>query len=170
MGGEKRQRGPAAPAVLAPALLATFLVALAAACSGSSATSDAALSDAGGPDGAAPDAGAPDAADAPKEAGPILTCGGTAPAEPRVRDNEPPCRYDLPLPPEDNDSGVTPSNIDVLQDGVQIPRDLTHTDGWDYLDFEQTIIELFGPACGPWPDAGAPPEVQVRFICLLEGP
>ena len=37
--------------------------------------------------------------------------------------------------------------IDVFGDGMPIPRDTTHTDGWDYSNAAHTAIEVFGPRC-----------------------
>lgn len=51
--------------------------------------------------------------------------------------------------PEGED--VDPDKVNVVIDGpdgpVEVYRDETHTDGWDYTDDTQTKIQLFGPAC-----------------------
>ena len=39
--------------------------------------------------------------------------------------------------------------IDVFGDGTPIPRDTTHTDGWDYSNAAHTAIEVFGRAATP---------------------
>jgi hypothetical protein len=39
------------------------------------------------------------------------------------------------------------SGISVKADGVALPRDQTHADGWDYTDATMTVIRVFGSAC-----------------------
>jgi hypothetical protein len=56
------------------------------------------------------------------------------------------CVFSLP---EGED--VDPSKVNVIIETangpVEVYRDVTHVDGWDYTDATQTKIQLFGPPC-----------------------
>ena len=52
--------------------------------------------------------------------------------------------------------------IDVFGDGTPIPRDTTHTDGWDYSNDAHTAIEVFGARCDGV-KAGTTTNVTVTF-------
>ena len=56
--------------------------------------------------------------------------------------------------------------IDVFGDGTMIPRDMTHTDGWDYTNAAHTAIEVFGPRCDAV-KAGTTMNVTVTFRCII---
>jgi hypothetical protein len=56
--------------------------------------------------------------------------------------------------------------IDVFGDGMPIPRDTTHTDGWDYSNAAHTAIEVFGPRCDSV-KAGTTVNVTVTFRCII---
>ena len=66
------------------------------------------------------------------------------------------CQYALPVPPC--------ARGEVYVDGRPIPWDITHEDGWDYVDGTMTSIELFGSAC-PAPSAAA--VVEFSYSCIL---
>lgn len=51
------------------------------------------------------------------------------------------CTYLTPSAPSD------PSAISVEVDGKSIPRDTSHTNGWDWLDQAYGTLQFFGPAC-----------------------
>jgi hypothetical protein len=73
------------------------------------------------------------------------------------------CIFAIP-PPPGSDGTVSGSNIGVMVDGTGIPRDTTHTNGWDYLDASQTTFQLFGGACEAALDERP---VSVVFHCLI---
>lgn len=56
------------------------------------------------------------------------------------------CEY--PLPPKDGTFDPTKVNVELSAGGTSadLPRDASHTDGWDYSADGDTII-LYGPAC-----------------------
>ena len=56
--------------------------------------------------------------------------------------------------------------IDVFGDGKPIPRDQTHTDGWDYTNMEHTVIEIYGPRCDAV-KGGTTTSVTVTFRCII---
>jgi hypothetical protein len=63
-------------------------------------------------------------------------------------------------PPEREITGVT-------FNGAQVPRDLAHVNGWDYVGTSRSnIIELYGSACDQLL-AGRKYEVKVTYACLL---
>ncbi len=57
-----------------------------------------------------------------------------------------------------------PDAVSVYVDGVVVPQDMTHTNGWDYTDASNTSIELFGVACEDIQD-GAMHDVTATFEC-----
>lgn len=60
------------------------------------------------------------------------------------------CTYLTPSAPTD------PSAISVEVDGKSIPRDTTHTNGWDWLDQAFGTLQFFGSACDAASSAGKP--------------
>jgi hypothetical protein len=73
------------------------------------------------------------------------------------------CVYQIPPPPNDL---ARQGSINVLLNDDSIPRDTTHTDGWDYLDSSWLTIQLYGTAC----DLARLDPAQrpvVRYNCLL---
>jgi hypothetical protein len=56
--------------------------------------------------------------------------------------------------------------IDVFGDGTMIPRDTTHTDGWDYTNDAHTAIQVYGPRCD-MVTAGTIMNVTVTFRCII---
>jgi hypothetical protein len=68
--------------------------------------------------------------------------------------------------------GAAPNNmtsvdfIDVFGDGAPIPRDMTHTDGWDYTNDAHTAIQVYGPRCD-MVTAGTIMNVTVTFRCII---
>jgi hypothetical protein len=69
------------------------------------------------------------------------------------------CTFDLGgrVPPSPND-------VAVKVDGVKVPRDATHTEGWDY-DSGMANVVLHGQACEQLKGAGASSNVQIIFGC-----
>jgi hypothetical protein len=57
-----------------------------------------------------------------------------------------------------------PNNVRVLLDGEKIDRDMTRTNGWEYQDTGQTIIEVYGDACNAIKGSEAA-NVQIRIGC-----
>lgn len=73
------------------------------------------------------------------------------------------CQFDIgaaPNPMTSNDL------IDVFGDGMAIPRDTTHVDGWDYTNAAHTQIEVYGPRCDAV-KAGTTMNVTVTFRCII---
>jgi len=56
--------------------------------------------------------------------------------------------------------------IDVFGDGMPIPRDITHTDGWDYTNIDHTAIQVYGPRCD-MVTTGTIMNVTVTFRCIV---
>jgi hypothetical protein len=56
------------------------------------------------------------------------------------------CIFDLPSGEE-----IDPNKVNIVietpEGKVEIFKDPTHQDGWDYTDASQTQVQLFGPAC-----------------------
>jgi hypothetical protein len=50
-------------------------------------------------------------------------------------------------------------------DGVEIPRDTAHANGWDYTDSSQNTIEIDGPLCDGI-KAGTVTSVQIIIKCM----
>jgi hypothetical protein len=56
------------------------------------------------------------------------------------------CIFDIPSG-EDVDPNLVNITIETANGPVEIYKDPTHQDGWDYTDSSQTKIQLYGPAC-----------------------
>jgi hypothetical protein len=69
------------------------------------------------------------------------------------------CTFDLKgmKPPSPND-------VAVKIDGVKVPRDTTHTEGWDY-DAAMANVVVYGQACEGLKGIGATNNVQIIFGC-----
>ena len=67
------------------------------------------------------------------------------------------CSFSLGAVPPD------PNNIAVVANGAKIPRDITHTEGWDY-GTGQTSVQLFGHFCDD-AKAGNLKDAQAIFGC-----
>jgi len=74
------------------------------------------------------------------------------------------CRLALGAPPA---SGSLDA-VDILGNGTTIPRDTSHTNGWDYTDAAHTTIDLHGPACTAV-TSGTVQRVSVVFRCPPAG-
>jgi hypothetical protein len=70
------------------------------------------------------------------------------------------CVFNLPAPANSLEST---EDIAVLADGVVLPRDTSHANGWDY-DNGTTQIQIFGPTCDGIMAAKVG-TVGVQFIC-----
>ena len=73
------------------------------------------------------------------------------------------CQFNVGMAPN---SMTSNDMIDVFGDGMPIPRDTTHTDGWDYSNADHTAIEVFGPRCEAV-KAGTTMNVTVTFRCII---
>jgi hypothetical protein len=74
------------------------------------------------------------------------------------------CQFDIGTAPN---SSTSNEKIDVFGDGVPIPRDQSHGDGWDYSNAAHTAIEVYGPRCDAV-KAGTTMTVTVTFRCIVE--
>jgi hypothetical protein len=74
------------------------------------------------------------------------------------------CRLSLGAPPADGSLDA----VDILGDGTTIPRDTSHTNGWDYADATHATIDLHGPACTAV-TSGTVQRVSVVFRCPPSG-
>ncbi len=73
------------------------------------------------------------------------------------------CLFTLPPPPTDD--GITSRDfIEVYLDGAQLPRDQSHTSGWDYADETLQAIVLYGAACDAV-KVGTASTVSVTYRC-----
>ena len=70
------------------------------------------------------------------------------------------CTFEVPSPAPFADR----SNTLVYLGGTQVPRDQTHTAGWDFADGSMMAVRLFGPPCDAVKAAHA--SVTIRFACL----
>jgi hypothetical protein len=57
------------------------------------------------------------------------------------------CVFALPEGEGDVDPDLVNVVIETPEGPVEVYRDITHVDGWDYTDATQTKIQLFGPPC-----------------------
>jgi hypothetical protein len=62
------------------------------------------------------------------------------------------CTYALPTPPPCD--YFNNGSIAVFVNGAQVPRDVSHANGWDYSDATFTAFTIYGPLCDAV-DAGA---------------
>jgi hypothetical protein len=69
-------------------------------------------------------------------------------------------------PPPTSDGTTSTSHIDVFGDGTKIPRDTTHTEGWDYTDASMNSIQIYGATCMQVMNATIQ-NVTVTFRCLF---
>jgi hypothetical protein len=69
------------------------------------------------------------------------------------------CTFDLKgmMPPSPND-------VAVKIDGVKLPRDTTHAQGWDY-DADMANVVIYGQACDQLKGVGVTNNVQIIFGC-----
>lgn len=66
--------------------------------------------------------------------GALHTLAGTAPD----------CVFSIPPPPSDDTNSL---RIGVIVDGKEIPRDVSHANGWDFTNGTATSLQVYGPAC-----------------------
>jgi hypothetical protein len=75
------------------------------------------------------------------------------------------CTFQIgPAPTSDGTTDL--KQIVVMGDGTSIPRDTTHTNGYDYVDGTMMSIQIYGSWCDQVM-SGAIHEVGVNFICLI---
>ena len=70
------------------------------------------------------------------------------------------CEIDLQEAPDN------PDGVKVYIDGVEVPRDQTEQNGWDYTDTSHLKVKLFGTACHTLQD-GQKHEVIATFPCVV---
>jgi hypothetical protein len=58
----------------------------------------------------------------------------------------------------------SPDDVAVKVDDVKVPRDTTHSEGWDY-DAEMANVVIYGQACDQLKGAGATNNVKIIFGC-----
>ena len=80
--------------------------------------------------------GGRDAADAAMDQLPSCICGASSAAASVAN-----CMFRVGCTPGDF------SGLAVKANGVELARDQTHTEGWEYTDATMTTIRLFGSAC-----------------------
>jgi len=73
------------------------------------------------------------------------------------------CKFDIGSAPN---VMTSVDQIDVFGDGVPIPKDPGHVDGWDYTNAAHTAIEVYGPRCDAIL-AGTIMNVTVTFRCVV---
>jgi len=71
-----------------------------------------------------------------------------------------PCTFDLGPPPN---QWYSSDNISVAADGVAVPHDPSHANGWDFVA-GTTTISVFGPTCDGV-SSGAIKDVTISFRC-----
>jgi hypothetical protein len=57
------------------------------------------------------------------------------------------------------------SGIHVYWEGMEIPQDRTHTEGWDFTDPDMTVVQFYGQACVQL--TSGPATVTVSPRCFL---
>ena len=72
----------------------------------------------------------------------------------------PDCVFSIPTPP----AGGTYPPIGVKLDGVDVPRDTSHTSGWDFTDDTFKAVRIYGTACTDV-IAGNVETVSIVFYC-----
>jgi hypothetical protein len=70
------------------------------------------------------------------------------------------CLFSIPTPPADSSA----YRFHVVAGGTALPRDHTHTSGWDFVDSTQATVEVFGPACADF-KAGRIETISIIFLC-----
>jgi hypothetical protein len=83
--------------------------------------------------------------------------------DPLIRASTEPCRIALPPPPTD-DGRTGRDAIVIFADGVQVPHDTTHTEGWDYTDASDATVTIYGGACAAI-ETGTIRAITIEFIC-----
>jgi hypothetical protein len=58
----------------------------------------------------------------------------------------------------------SPDDVAVKIDGVKVPRDKAHGEGWDY-DADLANVIVYGQACDQLKGIGATNNVQIIFGC-----
>jgi hypothetical protein len=73
------------------------------------------------------------------------------------------CTFQIgPLPTSDGTTSL--ATIGVFVDGVPVPRDTSHTSGYDYADATMGWITIYGPSCAAIV-AGTVTDVTITFYC-----
>jgi hypothetical protein len=75
----------------------------------------------------------------------------------------PSCIFSVPPPPNSN---TFTGGFDVFVGGMAIPRDVSHTSGWDIVNPNGTAIQLYGAVCDDI-ESGKVTTVSVIFRCLI---
>jgi hypothetical protein len=89
------------------------------------------------------------------------TCGGLRSTE-KLPSGA--CTYALgPLP--GNENWTSYDNITIFVDGQALPRDISHSAGWDYADATHASITIYGQVCADLTN-GLIQTVTVAFVCI----
>jgi hypothetical protein len=135
---------------------------LALGCGGSLARDDAGATGLGGASGAAGgrggaggSAGAGQASDGGSDQSSCATLCGRVERALRATGN---CMYVVSCPAVGDFTGLA-----VLVEGQAVPRDASHTEGWDYTDASMSAFQIFGQVCTDVLNNGA--SVDVSYLC-----
>ena len=60
-----------------------------------------------------------------------------------------------------------PELVRIYMDGIEVARDQSQQNGWDYTDGSNTTIELFGAACDTLQN-GDEHTLTATFACVVE--
>jgi len=71
----------------------------------------------------------------------------------------------LTLPTAPNTDGTTRNPFIISVDGMPVPFDTTHTNGWDYTDPAQTHAQLYGPPCATIMNNPRAHTIAIDFFC-----
>lgn len=73
------------------------------------------------------------------------------------------------LPPAPNGVGYSSGypSIGVIANGMEIPRDTAHANGWDFTSVSYAAVEVYGPVCDDY-KAGKVDTISIVFHCLLQ--
>jgi hypothetical protein len=72
------------------------------------------------------------------------------------------CVFPVPDPPN---TDTDRAHIGVKVNGTELPRDTTHTNGWDYTSDAMTSVQVYGPNCNTIMAGTA--SVQIVFKCII---
>ena len=73
------------------------------------------------------------------------------------------CVFPVPEPPS---TDTDRNHIGVIVNGTELPKDTTHTNGWDYTSDAHTAVQVYGPTCTAI-ENNQVDSVQVVFKCII---
>jgi len=74
------------------------------------------------------------------------------------------CVFSVPVPPT-TDGTTTRPPFAISVDGVPVPFDTTHTNGWDYTAPTRTSVQLYGPPCETVLNDPPTHTISIDFYC-----